>query len=308
MLISLEEAADKLLSGDVVAIPTETVYGLAASYQNTDAIKKIYQLKNRPPQNPLILHVATAVEIEPFIKAALPPHFYLLARHFWPGPLTLVLEVILEKIPEIVRAGLTTQAFRVPDHPLTLDLLKKTGPLVAPSANLSGRPSAVTTEHVEFDFGKEFPVLDGGVCQRGVESTILIYKEEKWHLGRLGALPAGAFTSILGYTPEEISADDPLICPGQRYRHYAPHAKLNLVKEFKGVQAIIGFSDRVYPKDSQVIRWGSSQDPREVLSHLYETLRYLDSCSIKEVFVDVDFPDEGLWRTLKERLKKASGI
>ena len=307
MLVSIEEAAKKLNAGDVIAIPTETVYGLAARYQNREGVKKIYELKNRPSQNPLILHVASVKDIEPLIKKV-PPHFYALAAQFWPGPLTLVLEIIPETIPESVRAGLPTQAFRVPLHSLTLDLIKSTGPLVAPSANLSGRPSAVSPAHVEADFGKEFPVLNGGICQRGVESTILVLKEGKWHIGRLGAIPAGSFTSILGYTPKEIEAEDSLVCPGQKYRHYAPHAKLNLVKEFKNHQTIIGFSDRSYPKDAHVLRWGSYKDPKEVLSHLYEILRYLDSYKISEAFVDVDFPSEGLWRTLEERLKKAAGI
>lgn len=305
MHIPLDQAVKLLLSGEVVAIPTETVYGLAAVFDNPTAIEKIYKLKNRPPENPLIMHLANPEDILPFIEF-LPPEFDLLSKNFWPGALTLVLPVIVDKIPEIVRAGLPTQAFRIPSHPLALELLKKTGPLVAPSANLSGRPSSVSETHVETDFGLQFPVLAGGNCTSGVESTILIYSNDKWTIGRLGAIPAVAFEAVLGYLPALTSAKDPLICPGQRFRHYAPQAKLKLSIEFPRQGCIIGFSDREYPVDTQVIKWGASNNPEEVLSHLYETLRLLDQENIKEAYVDVNFPNEGLWQTLIERLNKAS--
>lgn len=293
------------MAGEVVAIPTETVYGLAASYDNPTAIKKIYALKNRPPENPLIMHLASTKEIESFVEA-LPAGFERLAEAFWPGALTLVLPVIQDKIPEIVRAGLPTQAFRIPSHPIALELLKETGPLVAPSANMSGRPSSVSEAHVETDFGKGFPVLPGGNCTSGVESTILIYSNDKWAIGRLGAIPKEAFEAVLGYIPDLISAKDPLICPGQRFRHYAPQAKLRLATEFKSEGCIIGFSDREYPKGAHVIHLGSSNNPEEVVSHLYETLRLLDEKNIKEATVDMNFPHDGLWQTLRERLSKAS--
>lgn len=305
MHITLDEAANLLLNGNLVAIPTETVYGLAAAYNNPDAIKKIYSLKNRPPENPLIMHLANAKEIEPFVES-LPPHFANLSNAFWPGALTLVLPILVDKIPTIVRAGLPTQAFRIPSHPVALELLKKTGPLVAPSANLSGRPSSVSEVHVEADFGLEFPVLAGGPCTSGVESTILIYSHDKWTIGRLGAIPAEVFEEVLGYIPQLISAKDPLICPGQRFRHYAPKAKLTLAATFPEQGCIIGFSDRKYPENAHVIYWGASNNPEEVVSHLYETLRLLDQEKISEATIDMNFPHDGLWETLKERLTKAS--
>ena len=305
MHIPLDQAVKLLLSGDVVAIPTETVYGLAAPFDQPNAIRKIYSLKNRPPENPLIMHLASAKEIEAFVES-LPEGFDLLSKTFWPGALTLVLPVLIDKIPEIVRAGLPTQAFRIPAHPVALELLKKTGPLVAPSANLSGRPSSVSEDHVETDFGVEFPVLAGGQCASGVESTILIYSNGKWMVGRLGAIPIEAFEKILGYVPGLIFAKDPLVCPGQRFRHYAPKAKLTLTSEFPMHGCIIGFSDREYPKDAHVIHLGSSHNPEEVLSHLYETLRMLDQQKIQEAIVDIRFPHDGLWQTLRERLLKAS--
>lgn len=305
MRINLTKASALLLSGKVVAIPTETVYGLAACFNNELAIKEVYKLKNRPPKNPLIMHVDRPEVIREFTKE-LPATFEILAKAFWPGPLTLVLQALEDKIPEIVRAGLPTQAFRIPDHSLTLELLKQTGPLVAPSANLSGRPSASSETHVESDFGSNFPVLAGGACTKGVESTILIYQEGEWIIGRLGAIAANSFEPILGYIPKEIGVNALLACPGQRYRHYAPEAALKLVKEFPASGWIIGFSDRQYPKKADLILWGHSDNPEKVLSHLYDTLRGLDLRNIKEAFIDANFPDTGLWKTLKERLNKAS--
>jgi L-threonylcarbamoyladenylate synthase len=305
MHINLEQASNLLLAGNVVAIPTETVYGLAAIYSEKQAIEEIYRLKNRPPKNPLIMHVDRAEAILDFIETV-PDEFAALAKSFWPGPLTLVLPAKTNKVPEIVRAGLQTQAFRIPSHPVALELLRKTGPLVAPSANLSGRPSSISEAHVESDFGQNFPVLSGGICGRGVESTILAFQGGKWVIGRLGAIPGAAFKEILGYAPAELTAQDALVCPGQLYRHYAPQARLQLVKEFPETGCIIGFSDRKYPGNARVIKWGASDNPEEVLSHLYETLRWLDAEGIQEAFIDTDFPNDGLWRTLSERLQKAS--
>lgn len=304
MRISLQEAANLLNNGEVVAIPTETVYGLAARYDLADSVEKIFTIKNRPRQNPLILHLDSVEGMLPFMLTE-PPRFSGLAKTFWPGPLTLVVPIDPQKIPEIVRAGLPTQAFRIPSHPLARDLLRLTGPLVAPSANRSGSPSASLPEHVEHDFGSSFPVLDGGPCQKGVESTILIFDGEKWVLGRLGAIPAEAFSSVLGYVPI-LSKSEKAICPGQFFRHYAPKAKLHLEKSFEGAECIIGFSDRTYPEKAVKILWGSSQDPEGVLFRLYDTLRKVDLEGIQEVWVDIDFPGDGLWSTLIERLKKAA--
>lgn len=301
MRISIEEAANRLNAGEVVAIPTETVYGLAARYDLPEAMQKVFALKNRPSQNPLIIHLATA-DLQLFTHS-LPQDFTALTQTFWPGPLTLVIPIQTDSVPEIARAGLPTQAFRLPAHPMTLKLLKLTGPLVAPSANISGRPSAVTPEHVENDFGIDFPVLDGGRTEKGIESTILIF-DSIWRLGRLGALPAEAFETILGYIPQSSTSSKPL-CPGQYYRHYSPKARIHL-GDYTQAQVIIGFTDRLYPKHARLITWGSSQNPEEVLMQLYVTLRQLDLERIEEVWVDVDVPQKGLWSTFLERIKKAS--
>lgn len=305
MRIDLQTAAERLKKGEVVAIPTETVYGLAARYDDLTAIQAVFDLKKRPASNPLIIHLPDPESIAFFVESV-PKGFKELAETFWPGPMTLVLPIKEGSVPKTVTAGLNTQAFRVPDHPITEALLKMTGPLVAPSANLSGRPSAVDPSHVEEDFGIDFPVLDGGRCSQGVESTILIYHEGRWKAGRLGAIPLGAFAPLLGYTPAlSIDSKKPL-CPGQHFRHYAPRAKLSFHHDLKQAPAIIGFSGREYPADVPLFLLGTVQDPSKASYELYALLRSLDRQEIKEAWIDADLPEGELWETVRERLKKAA--
>ncbi|HRD55148.1 MAG TPA: L-threonylcarbamoyladenylate synthase [Parachlamydiaceae bacterium] len=308
MELDLLQAAELLKKGEVVAVPTETVYGLAASLFQEKAIHKIFALKQRPLNNPLIIHVANQQEILAF-TGLLGKDFTDLSAAFWPGPLTLVLPIIPKTVPEIARAKLLTAAFRIPGHPLARELLKLTGPLVMPSANLSGRPSSTSRAHVEKDFGKDFPVLDGGECVSGLESTIL-YQDGCYKIIRQGAIPQEEFFKVLSYTPKITDAkkDEKPLCPGQLYRHYAPKARLILQKEipdtFEG--AIIGFEERTYPKNCILYLLGSLKDPASISKNLYKVLRQLDDDGILEAIVDIDMPDHGIFSTIQERLKKAS--
>ena len=310
MRVSLTEASDILMESQVVAIPTETVYGLAASLSYCEAIDQIFTLKKRPNDNPLIIHLYDANQVCYFTQK-LPENFELLAEAFWPGPLTLVMPINPELVPMNVRAGLPTGAFRVPNHPLTLEVLNRVGPLVMPSANLSGRPSATRREHVEADFGDDFPVLDGGFCGHGVESTILYLSDGKWQITRLGAISAEEFAPVLGYVPElKLTPPGEVpICPGQIYQHYSPRANLQLEPKTPPVdaQAIVGFSDRDYPSNFRLFTMGPSTDPVKVAENLYAVLRKLDRDQIQTAWVDMDFPRQGLWATVAERLFKAEG-
>lgn len=307
MIVSVQQAAALLHSGEVVAVPTETVYGLAASIRHPEGVAKIFSLKNRPQDNPLIVHLAASDDLHKY-TTQLPRGATELAKKFWPGPLTLVLEANTVAIDAAIRANLPTAAFRVPQHPKALALLTLTGPLVMPSANLSGSPSATSPTHVAADFGEDLPILDGGTCSQGVESTILAFREERWHIARLGAIPPEAFQQILGYKPELFTTQNKPICPGQMYRHYAPRATLLLSDQIppgtKGV--VIGFSDRLYPPECNVIPLGNSKKPEEAAARLYQVLRDLDCNDVQEAVVDFDMPDTGLWLTIKERLKKAA--
>ncbi len=310
MRISIEHAIHLLQSGQVVAIPTETVYGLAAALSQPKAITEIFALKGRPANNPLIVHLADATAVKGYVPEV-PPDFSKLAAAFWPGPLTLVLPSVTDKIPNTVRAGLTTTAFRIPSHALTRQLLAHTGPLVMPSANMSGRPSATCVEHVEIDFGSHFPVLDGGHCTKGVESTILLWRDGAWDVIRLGAIAPEDFFPILGYTPQVAKVAEGTktpLCPGQLYRHYAPQAQLELERHFSEHHAgvVIGFEDRIYPQGCRLIPLGQSTQPEVAMQRLYAVLRRLDQEGIKHAWVDSNFPTQGLWLTLQERLSKAA--
>ncbi|MCH9610582.1 MAG: Threonylcarbamoyl-AMP synthase [Chlamydiales bacterium] len=217
--------SQKLKSGQIVAFPTETVYGLGASLYHPEAIKKIFDIKGRPQDNPLIIHLASFDQVEEF--AELDPRLEHL-KSLWPGPLTVVLKAKMS-VPTIVTAGLETVAIRIPNHPLALDLLRECGPLVAPSANLSGKPSPTRAEHVKQDF--DLPVIDGGPCQEGLESTILMLGERATIL-RPGSISKEQLEKLLG---EEVvySTSKRALAPGMKYRHYAPKAPLKLFENIE---------------------------------------------------------------------------
>lgn len=306
MRITVDQAAKILNEGGNAAIPTETVYGLAAVYDNPEGIENIFKLKGRPKNNPLIIHVGDIKTVE-LLARFIPESFYAMAEAFWPGPLALALEVHPEKVLESVRAHLPKACFRMPDHPLALEVIRKSGPLVMPSANLSGKPSTTDVLAVEEDLGEDFPVLDGGECVKGLESTILIFEDDRWHLGRLGSLAVEEISQVIGYEPiEKIGSEKPL-CPGQKWRHYAPKATLSIAKEPpQGIKAILGFQGRDYPASNDLFYLGKLDDPKEAAAKFYSTLRDLDRQGITEAWIDCDFPETGLWRTLRERIQKAA--
>jgi L-threonylcarbamoyladenylate synthase len=223
----IAEAAEFLRKGELVAFPTETVYGLAAPIFNSEAIAKIYLAKGRPSDNPLIAHIASLDQIHQ-IARDVPPEFYLLAEKFFPGPLTVVLKKHAS-VPPIVSGGLDTIAIRMPRHRIALELIAAAGqPLVAPSANLSGKPSSTTAQHVAADFeDKIAAVIDGGATEFGIESTVISLIGEPCLL-RLGAVLQAEIEKVLGKPLAQPSAQSKLSSPGVRYRHYAPEAHVKL--------------------------------------------------------------------------------
>lgn len=305
MLISPEEASALLLSGKVVALPTETVYGLAAAIHHPKAILQIYTLKGRPSNNPLIVHLSSPHQLERYITER-PPHSEDLIRAFWPGPLSIVLPA--KGIPDEATGGLTTAAFRIPNLTVTRAIIDETGPLVMPSANLSGKPSGTSTQDLLEDFGDQLPIVDGGVRPGGIESTVIHFIDGMWAIIRLGAISAEELAEVLGYLPKfaETTAQQPT-CPGQLYRHYAPKAHLHLQKEFhKETGIVLGFSDRSYPSTLTLIPLGTSDSPYTTAENLYAVLRECDRRNLRDVWVDFDLPTGGLWETLRERIKKAA--
>ena len=233
---AIKTAADLILQGEVVGMPTETVYGLAANALNGDAVAKIFRAKGRPQDNPLIVHIADFEQIYDLCPAV-PPQAKLLAEAFWPGPLTMIVPKG-DCIPNEVSCGLDTVGIRLPSHPLARDLIRAAGvPLAAPSANTSGRPSTTTAEHVLRDMdGKIAAILDGGPCGVGVESTVVTLALDKPRLLRPGGITLEQLKTVLGEVEvdralfEKIGDDVKVSAPGMKYRHYAPKAPVTVVR------------------------------------------------------------------------------
>lgn len=310
MVIELPHAVGLLNQGSVVAIPTETVYGLAARIDCPEAIDKIYRLKKRPQNNPLIIHFSSIDQISRFLDSGYLqlPAFKRLSLSFWPGPLTLILPVFQQSISTIIRAGLSTAAFRFPAHSLTQDLLNQTGPLVAPSANLSGRPSSTEKEHVEADFGSDFPILGGQRCEGGIESSIVGMHHDHIVLMRKGALSQKVIEKALGYPLAGKVNDHQVLCPGRQHLHYAPLAKLTAdCSRLSEIDAVIGFDDRSYSisKSCHFFSLGTIADDLSAAFALYSTLRSVDEKGCSEAFVDLNLPDWGLWPSISDRLSRA---
>jgi L-threonylcarbamoyladenylate synthase len=230
----MKEAIAALKRGEPVIIPTETVYGLAAPVFNEKAIRKVFEIKGRPIDNPLIAHIAS-LEMAKQLSDDLGADFYKLAEAFWPGPLTLVVRRN-PRVPAIVSAGLETVAIRFPSHPLALALIREMGePLVAPSANLSGKPSPTLLSDALEDLLDKVPVfLDGGACEIGIESTVLSLFHKVPTLLRPGKLAKSELEAVLGKAIHDAPLNGPAFSPGMKYRHYAPKAKVTLIYEPKG--------------------------------------------------------------------------
>lgn len=222
-------AVDLLKRGELVAIPTETVYGLAASIWNEEALENIFKVKGRPSDNPLIVHVSSLEQVNDLV-VEIPPLAVALMKKFWPGPLTLVLPKS-KKISNRVSGGLSSVAIRMPSHQLARELIEMAGPLAAPSANLSGKPSPTSAFDVLEDLEGKIPlILDGGECEVGIESTVLSLLEKTPRILRPGKITREDLEKVLG-KPVQVGGKDLNHSPGTRYKHYSPKAKVSLIYE-----------------------------------------------------------------------------
>lgn len=282
------EAAKFVKEGELVAFPTETVYGLGASVFNPIAIQEIFRVKGRPQDNPLIVHISDLEQLEQIVHS-IPKEFYQLAEAFFPGPLTILLPK-KSCVPDLVSAGLATIGVRMPSHPLARELIRAVGePLVAPSANLSGKPSSTTAAHVLQDFnGKIGAILDGGACSCGIESTVLRLIPEPQIL-RPGTIRKEEIEAVLKLEVRESFSEKGIpSSPGMKYRHYAPNAKVVLVESFESS----------YDKKVLKIKTVSSQT-------LYASLREADLEGYEEIHILCDETTR-LDRALMNRLQKAA--
>jgi L-threonylcarbamoyladenylate synthase len=309
--------AKELLEVDeLVAIPTETVYGLAANAFSENAVKKIFALKKRPAFNPLIVHISSVLELDK-IAVNIPPLALELAKAFWPGPLTLLLEKN-DIIPECVTAGNRTVAVRVPNHPDTLKLLSQLSfPLAAPSANPFMSISPTKPEHVKDYFeGKLKFILDGGWCKQGIESTIIGFRNNQAVLYRIGSCEIVDIERITGKLLfPEIAAPSPE-APGMLKKHYAPKTRLivttNFDEEIQNNQGkkmgILTFSEMdLLPMIFVQKHLSSANSLKEAAANLYATLIELDAMNLDLIIAEY-MPNTGLGNTINDRLERASSL
>ncbi len=321
-----EIAADIIRKGGLVAIPTETVYGLGANGLDEQAVAKIFEAKGRPQDNPLILHVAKPEEMERFCHD-IPDTAYALAERFWPGPLTMVLPV-RDIVPKRTTAGLDTVAVRCPDNETTREIIRLSGvPIAAPSANISGKPSTTTAQHVLHDHdGKIDAIVDGGPCRVGVESTIVDLTESRPRLLRPGGITPEQLIAVLGdlvidkAVTAQIDKDAVVKAPGMKYRHYAPAEPVVIVagsreKAAEYIHRHFIPGDRVLCFDEELplyadcspLSYGKESDVSTLSAGLFSALRELDDSRIHQVYARCPVGG-GVAYAVQNRLKKAAAF
>ena len=321
-----ETAAKIIQNGGLVAIPTETVYGLGANGLDPQAVAKIFEAKGRPNDNPLILHIADAAQIEDLCHDV-PQAAYRLAERFWPGPLTMVLPA-KACVPKETTAGLPTVAVRCPDSAVTRQIIRLSGvPLAAPSANLSGKPSTTTAQHVYHDHAGKIPlIVDGGPCKVGVESTIVDLTEQPPRLLRPGGITPAQLMEVLGQlivdkaVTAQVDQDAVVKAPGMKYRHYAPACQVVIVsgsseKAAACIRKLYRPGDRVLCFEEELslfagcdpLPYGKETDLTTLSAGLFAALRELDDPAVQKVYARCPEGD-GIAYAIQNRLKKAAAF
>lgn len=319
MRISLEQAASKLKQGELVAIPTETVYGLAADASNDLALAKIFSTKQRPADHPLIVHISDIEQVQDW-ASIFPDTAVKLAQAFWPGPLTLILPA-KNHVSKVVRGGESTIALRVPNHPLTLALLKLSQlSVAAPSANLFTQLSPTTAAHVEAGLGASMPVLDGGACPVGIESSIVsVSADGSWRVLRPGMISEADISRVAGQPPEALANNSGLAAstpkaPGQHKLHYSPRTPTAL---FKDRASLILASKHLQQSGlscaALVVGSGEQANchtvvlnsaPAKVAEQLYSVLHALDDLKLDRLLIQLPAATAE-WAAVLDRLTRA---
>ena len=319
----LEKAAKLLRKGEVVAVPTETVYGLAANAFETEAVRKIFSAKGRPQDNPLILHIGN-LDMLYSIAEEVPELALKLAEDFWPGPLTMIFSR-KNNVPSETCGGLDTAAVRMPDNDFTRRLIEKCGfPLAAPSANTSGFPSPTSANHVFSDMNGKIPmIVDGGDCSCGVESTVICFDNGRIRILRPGAvtpemLREYAEVIIDNGVLKQLSADERVLSPGMKYKHYSPKAEVFILKgsdeqifDFitahtdKSENTAVLCDDVAFPDYITVLPYGNTSE--EQAENLFSSLRKADKLACGKVYVKM--PDtSGIGLAVYNRLLRAAAF
>lgn len=306
----IQEAADLLKAGELVAIPTETVYGLAGNALNVEIVGKIYAAKNRPSFNPLIMHLPSLEAAAPYVQH-IPERLQKLAKVFSPGPISFLMpKTVL--VPDVITAGSDRVVIRIPDHPMTLELLRLLDfPLAAPSANPFGYVSPVTAEHVYEGLKNKIAyILDGGTCRVGLESTIVGEEDGALILYRLGGITVEQIEEVTGVKPSLSLLHKKPDTPGQLKSHYAPGKQvlvgdveaLFIGKDFNKI-GVISFQKDYGVKHSYVL--SPSGNLAEAASKLFQALRDLDQTDV-DLIIAEPFPNEGIGMAINDRLSRAS--
>ncbi len=304
----IAQAKAWLLAGNVVGVPTETVYGLAGNAFNEDAVLKIFQVKNRPHFDPLIVHTNSLEKLTAFV-ASFPAVAQQLAEVFWPGPLTLLLPKS-PLISDLITAGLNTVAVRIPQHPVMLELLAALDfPLAAPSANPFGYISPTSAAHVAAQLGAKIPyILDGGACKVGIESTIVGFEGTEVVVYRLGGISVEALESVVGKVRVQTHSSSNPNAPGMLQSHYAPRKKLLLGCPEKPADnwGYLAFSQpnaHIFPQYQRIL--SPTRQYTEAAKHLFGYLRQLDALPIAGIYAEL-LPNEDLGRAINDRLRRAA--
>lgn len=320
----LVQAAELLQGGHLVAIPTETVYGLAASAFNEEAVRGIFEVKGRPADNPLIVHVSNLIMLKNVV-ADLPPDAVALAKEFWPGPLTIVLKKT-QNISDTVTCGLDTVAVRMPSQPTAAAIIEQAGlPLAAPSANISGRPSPTTARHVYEDLNGKIPlIIDDGPCQVGLESTVVTLTGDVPVILRPGMISLDQIQKILPQTilapslMREVSQNERVESPGMKHQHYAPRARLTLVKGT--LEQFVEYTNQHVSNDTYAMcfdgeeeqvsipamSYGPADRPDVQARRLFAVLRAVDLFGASAVYVRAP-KEDGESMAIYNRLVRAAG-
>lgn len=320
----IEQAAKILKDGGLVALPTETVYGLGANALDEDAVKSIFHAKGRPQDNPLIVHISDFEEIYNLV-AEIPESAKLLAEKYWPGPMTLILKKS-DKIPYVVNAGLDTVAIRLPNHDITREIIRKSGvPVAAPSANISGSPSPTSAKSVYDDLNGKIPlIVDGGECQIGVESTVISLLNNKPSILRPGGVTPEQIKAVLGDVEidkavlNKIDSSQKVASPGMKYKHYAPETKvvivkgtqkeyLDFLKKQTGCFGALCFEEDADLVGCKFVTYGKSGNSLSQSNRLFSALREADSLGVDIVYARYPFED-GMGLAVLNRLLRSAAF
>ncbi|MEM0286823.1 MAG: L-threonylcarbamoyladenylate synthase [Nitrososphaerota archaeon] len=322
---TINKAAKLIQDGEIVAFPTETVYGLGADAGNDRAVRRIFEAKGRPQDNPIIVHIATFDQLKE-VASEIPSKVAEIAYFYWPGPLTLIFKKS-DRVSDVTTAGSNTVAVRMPSHPVALALINASHrPIAAPSANLSGRPSPTTAQHVLADLAGRIPmILDGGATVYGIESTVVDVSVEPAVILRPGPITREDLAPLLGEVNMHSKSVDRPVAPGMKYTHYAPKAPLILVESKRnsvvdkikplaemyysqGKRTGILCTDETFDKypDAMIkISLGSRFYPYTIAKNLYACLRRMDELEVDMILAE-GFTGDGIFETIMNRLRKAS--